>query len=65
MNVGSIPIWTSKAVKAHMDVHSADNRKAEGSNPSHSTNFNKVVDIEMWLLYSNLSFRCVASILQI
>lgn len=35
------------AVKAHMDVHSADNRKEEGSNPSHSTNFNKVVDIEM------------------
>ncbi|AAQ14654.1 unknown [Salmonella phage FelixO1] len=37
----------NNAVKAHMDVHSADNRKAEGSNPSHSTNFNKVVDIEM------------------
>lgn len=37
----------NNAVKAHMDVHSADNRKVEGSNPSHSTNFNKVVDIEM------------------
>ena len=53
MNVGSIPIWTSNAVKAHMDVHSADNRKEEGSIPPTSTNFNKVVDIKALPLYSN------------